>query len=198
MSSFVIDSENNITVYRDGDSVPNVPDAERFTDKEEFRQLAGGWPAERLVKVWNGIPGLKPVKRFTDRKTATIRTWKAIQSLGAAVRGETPDVAMGEGEGRTAARRPRSRLNGNPSRRTAKRLTKPKTGRASREGTKTATILAMLRQPKGATLGEIMKATGWQAHSVRGCISGVLTKKMNLAIQSTKGEDGERSYKLAR
>jgi hypothetical protein len=43
-----------------------------------------------------------------------------------------------------------------------------------------------------------MKATGWQAHSVRGFLSGTLGKKMGLAVESTKREDGERQYKIAR
>jgi len=65
-------------------------------------------------------------------------------------------------------------------------------------GTKTAKVLAMLRQTKGATLKELVKATGWQAHSVRGFLSGTLGKKMGLALESSKGEDGERFYKISR
>jgi hypothetical protein len=41
-----------------------------------------------------------------------------------------------------------------------------------------------------------MKATGWQPHSVRGFLSGIVGKKMGLAVTSTKGEDGERSYSV--
>ena len=67
---------------------------------------------------------------------------------------------------------------------------------AAREGSKTAQILDLLKRPGGATLAEIMKATGWQAHSVRGFISGTLGKKMGLSVTSTKGEDGERSYSV--
>jgi len=54
----------------------------------------------------------------------------------------------------------------------------------------------MLKRPNGATLAEIMKAAGWQAHSVRGFISGTLTKKMGLTVVSAKGEDGERNYSI--
>jgi len=66
----------------------------------------------------------------------------------------------------------------------------------SREGSKTAQILDLLKRSGGVTLAEIMKATGWQAHSVRGFISGTLRKKMGLAVSSTKSEDGERSYSV--
>jgi uncharacterized protein DUF3489 len=68
----------------------------------------------------------------------------------------------------------------------------------AREGTKTAKVLAMLRQTKGATLKELVRATGWQAHSVRGFLSGTLGKKMGLALESNKGDDRERFYKIAR
>ncbi|MGA2716330.1 MAG: DUF3489 domain-containing protein [Bryobacteraceae bacterium] len=63
-----------------------------------------------------------------------------------------------------------------------------------REGSKTETILDLMKRSGGVTLKEIMKATGWQAHSVRGFVSGTLGKKMGLTVVSTKGEDGERTY----
>ena len=66
----------------------------------------------------------------------------------------------------------------------------------AREGSKTATILELLKRPGGATAKELLKATGWQPHSLRGFISGTLGKKMGLAVTSTKGEDGERSYSV--
>jgi hypothetical protein len=66
----------------------------------------------------------------------------------------------------------------------------------ARDGSKTATILEMLKRPEGATAKELLKATGWQPHSLRGFISGTLGKKMGLTVISTKGEDGERSYSV--
>jgi hypothetical protein len=65
-----------------------------------------------------------------------------------------------------------------------------------REGSKTAQVVALLERKGGATLAEIMKATGWQAHSVRGFISGTLGKKMGRTVDSTKRGDGERLYQL--
>ena len=61
--------------------------------------------------------------------------------------------------------------------------------------TKAAQILALLKQPGGATLQDIVSATGWQAHSVRGFVSGQLTKKMKLRVKSLR-RDGERVYAL--
>jgi hypothetical protein len=54
----------------------------------------------------------------------------------------------------------------------------------------------MLQRKDGASLADIMKATGWQAHSVRGFISGALIKKAGLKVESFKREDGERAYSL--
>jgi hypothetical protein len=74
---------------------------------------------------------------------------------------------------------------------------KPKT-EGVREGSKTAMVLALIQRAKGATLAEIMEATSWQAHSVRGFISGTLGKKMGLTVSSTKREDGTRVYSIAK
>lgn len=71
----------------------------------------------------------------------------------------------------------------------------PKT-RTPREGTKQATLIAMLRAPDGATVAEIMTATGWQSHTVRGAMSGALKKKLGLEVTSEKVEDRGRVYKL--
>ena len=73
--------------------------------------------------------------------------------------------------------------------------TAPKT-RTPREGTKQATLIAMLRAPDGATIEEIMAATGWQSHTVRGAMAGALKKKLGLEVTSEKVEDRGRVYKL--
>ena len=70
-----------------------------------------------------------------------------------------------------------------------------KSGAGAREGSKAAKVLALLRRPDGATLKELRKATGWQAHSVRGFLSRV-SKKMGRKLESTKVEAGERSYSI--
>ena len=66
---------------------------------------------------------------------------------------------------------------------------------ALRDGTKLATIVAMLRRPKGASIEEMAKATGWQLHSVRGLISGAIKKKLGLAVASEQ-VDGNRRYRV--
>ena len=71
-----------------------------------------------------------------------------------------------------------------------------KKGEGARDGSKTAKILDLLKRPGGATSRELMKATGWQPHSLRGFLSGTVGKKMGLTVTSSKGEDGERSYSI--
>ncbi|MGB3673353.1 MAG: DUF3489 domain-containing protein, partial [Candidatus Nanopelagicales bacterium] len=65
-----------------------------------------------------------------------------------------------------------------------------------RKGTKQATLIAMLRAPEGATIEEIVTATGWLSHTVRGSMSGALKKKLGLTITSEKMADRGRVYHL--
>jgi Protein of unknown function (DUF3489) len=67
---------------------------------------------------------------------------------------------------------------------------------AARDGSKAAKILDLLKRPEGATLKGLMKATDWQAHSVRGFLSGTIRKKLGLNVVSTKADDGERTYSI--
>ena len=86
-----------------------------------------------------------------------------------------------------------------PAKKAAKGAKKARVGNVAREkgvraGSKTETILELLKRPGGATAKELLKLTGWQPHSLRGFLSGTIRKKMGLDVVSTKGEDGERSY----
>ncbi|HEV2200000.1 MAG TPA: DUF3489 domain-containing protein [Bryobacteraceae bacterium] len=91
-----------------------------------------------------------------------------------------------------APKKAKSRKKANPAKRAPKGARKA----GARDGSKTATILEMLKRTGGATAKELLKATGWMPHSLRGFISGTLGKKMGLTVVSTKGEDGERSYSV--
>ncbi|WP_423066057.1 DUF3489 domain-containing protein [Devosia sp. CN2-171] len=63
-------------------------------------------------------------------------------------------------------------------------------------GTKLASLIAALRRPEGATIAELMEATGWQAHSVRGAMSGNLKKKLSLEVTSEVVENRGRVYRI--
>ena len=106
----------------------------------------------------------------------------------------------------TGARRrgvaPGRARSGKKPNKTTKRPKRPKStksnrrGEGAREGSKAAKVLALLERPTGATLKELMKATGWQPHSIRGFLSGTIRKKMGLALESTKNAEGDRSYSV--
>jgi len=66
----------------------------------------------------------------------------------------------------------------------------------AKRGSKTFKILALLKRPGGVSLQQLQKATGWQAHSVRGFLSGALKKTRGLRIDSVPQSDGTRSYIL--
>jgi hypothetical protein len=68
--------------------------------------------------------------------------------------------------------------------------------RNTREGTKQAALVAMLQRPEGATIAEVVEATGWQPHTVRGALAGALKKRLGLTIVSEKIEGRGRVYRL--
>ncbi len=53
----------------------------KFSSEREFRKIVADWPGTRLVELWNQLPGVKPVIRFTDRNTAIQRIWAAVRDL---------------------------------------------------------------------------------------------------------------------
>ena len=80
----------------------------------------------------------------------------------------------------------------------SKKTAKVKEAGVPREFSKKSIVLDLLRRAKGATMAEIAKATDWQNHSIRGFISGNLTKKMGLTVESSKNDGGERTYRIAK
>ena len=67
----------------------------------------------------------------------------------------------------------------------------------TRENSKQAEVLRMLRRPEGATISQICESTGWQAHTVRGTFAGAFKKKLGLVLTSEKATGAERVYRVA-
>ena len=82
------------------------------------------------------------------------------------------------------------------ARKRAVRAGKPKRGGKAKSGTKQEQLIAMLRRPEGASVEEVAKTLGWQAHTMRGAISGALKKKLGLKIDSEKVEGRGRVYRI--
>jgi hypothetical protein len=237
MKTYTIDSENSIMVHASRKAAAEVSDRV-FSTEEQFADLIGP-DNKRLVEIWNSLPGVKPVSKFTNRKVATERIWKAIQGLGGSAAAEAatdalpvvktpfdeigpapspasepePAVVSPEQASATASEplapvgaqvadvAPAEAKASTKTTRAKKAPKAPKEANAAksegvREGSKTASVVALMKREGGATLTEVMLATGWQAHSVRGFVSGTLGKKMGLTVNSTKGEDGERRYSI--
>ena len=105
----------------------------------------------------------------------------------------TKKARVGRHGAHVAPKKGKSAKKAKPARKAPKSTKKAS---PAREGSKSAKVLDLLKRPNGATLAELMKATGWQAHSVRGFLSGALGKKLGLTVTSTKTEGGERSYSV--
>lgn len=81
MKTFTITETNEIAIHGNREAADTVRGAELFTTQDELVALAANWPTIRLVEIWNDFPGNTPITKFTDKKTAVNRIWKAIQTL---------------------------------------------------------------------------------------------------------------------
>jgi len=126
-------------------------------------------------------PEKAPASKAASQKNGAPKAKKAAKGAGQGPKGNAaPKTAAKEGA------------------KTSKKAAKPaRKSAAPRAESKGARILEMIARAKGATLAEIMKATDWQAHSVRGFIS-TAAKKHGVKIESTKNEAGERTYRIGK
>jgi hypothetical protein len=197
MKTFTIDNDNHIAAFvtQEEAAAASPTPLDTFTTDQQLAELAAQWPTERLVAIWNSLPGVTPVERFKDRKTAISRIWKRIQGLGEPPQPEPEPKAKGGAQAaKGASSKAKATKKASPPKKPPKGQKKAAAG--VRQGSKTAEVIALLERSKGVTLAQLMEATGWQAHSVRGFLSGTLGKKMRRPVASTKREDGERVYSL--
>ncbi len=124
------------------------------------------------------------------RRVMLVITDAGLQAIGVA-----PDRGTGK-QAPTAKAQPKKRRQ-RTARKAAEPKPKAKTAAAVRPGTKQAILIDLLRRKEGATIAELVAATGWQPHSVRGAISGSLKKKLGLAVTSEKVESRGRVYRIS-
>jgi hypothetical protein len=206
MTTFTIDEQHNITAFGSAEeaAVATATPFGSFASQKELARLVAGWPAEHLVAIWNGLPGVEPVKKFKNAKIAASRIWQRIQSLGEAAKPAAeparPRADKNAKPGAQAAKgaptKSKASKKATATKKTSKAKTAAKTeGAGPRESSKTAQVVAMLQRKNGATLAEIMDKMGWQRHTVRGFMAGAM-KKAGHAVESFKYDKGERTYRI--
>src|ERR1017187_6676948 len=180
MMTFTIDTENNITAFGTPEEAADTTTTpfDTFASQKELAELAAGWPAERLVAIWNSLAGVEAVESFKSTKTAASRIWTRIQSLGEAAKPKAAAAKPKAGKkakgGAQAAKgapaKAKSSKKASPAKNAPKAKKAPKSEESAgpREGSKTAQVVSMLQRKGGATLPEIMAKMGWQKHTVRG------------------------------
>jgi hypothetical protein len=97
MTTFTINQQNQIVAFATQEEAAAVTPTpfDSFTNQQELADLAVEWPADRLVATWNNLPGVTPVKKFKDRKTALTRIWKQLQQPDASSQPKAEQKAKG-------------------------------------------------------------------------------------------------------
>jgi hypothetical protein len=202
--TFTIDTENNISAFatQEEAAASTTNTFESFTSQKELAQLAAAWPAERLVAIWNSLPGVEPVTTFKTAKAGATKIWGSIQGLGEAAEPAKPKADKKAKGGAKAAKGAPAKGKATKKATPAKNAPKAKKSPASEEkpkgirgGSKTAQVVALLQRKNGATLVEIMEKMGWQKHTVRGFMAGAM-RKAGYTVESFKPEGGERTYRI--
>jgi len=209
MKTYTIDNENNITAHGTPEEAAGATTTpfDSFANQKELAEVAKAWPAERLVAIWNSLPGVAPVESFKSSKTAASRIWERIKGLGEAAKPK-PEPAARPKAAQKAKGRARAAKGVPAKTKATKKATAakaaPKGKKASRtraeagaprEGSKMAQVIALMQRKGGVTITEVMDKMGWQKHTVRGFVAGAL-KKAGHTVESFKPEGGERTYRL--
>src|SRR5436190_873003 len=191
MATFTIDNEDNITVFASTEEAAQAGGATaiQFDSQATFARVSADWPLSRFVEIWNSISGNKQVSKFADRKRAVARIWAAIQPIAKRA------VASQPQEPKTA--KPTKGAKPAKKAKPTKKAAGKKTGDKDERSNKKAEVIAMMKRSKGATLAQIVEATGWQKHTIRGFVS-LLGSKGGEKVESSKSTAGERTYRIVK
>lgn len=143
-----------------------------------------GLLAKKLIEEKTASPG-DPVWRTTRENVALtlVLSEAGYAALGRQRPNESPILDEADAATRTES------VDDGQTPETATQLPRP--------GSKLAQLVEALRRPEGATTNDLMQATGWQPHSIRGVISGMVKKNLGLLVVSEKGANGGRVYRIA-
>ncbi|HWP84868.1 MAG TPA: DUF3489 domain-containing protein [Terriglobia bacterium] len=137
-----------------------------------------------MISLRYGVREVRQGPGSAEARVESTRYWSAHSDTVSSGSGRAKKEARKAKASEAAAGGPKALAEGLPV-------------RSTQTGSKKAAILELLRQPNGATLKDLMAATGWQTHSVRGFLSAVVGKKLGLKLESRKREDGQRVYSIA-
>jgi hypothetical protein len=167
MRVYIINADRVIVVPQYPAELSNGDIAVASLEELRAARLTG----KRLLALCNGLPGPERLSKVGDRERLLERLWAQMEAL------PDPERRYQKPRSKQAAQKPRSK----------QATQKPRS--------KQAAVIMMLRRPKGATVDEVMTATGWQRHTVRGVVSGALRKKLGLNVTSTNEKRG-RVYRI--
>jgi hypothetical protein len=174
---------------RDGGALLPLPKQLKIEPGALTRVLRG-LLKKGLVAEQPAPPDAPAWREADDQRLMLVIAPAGLEAIG--VEPEGSEAAIGpSGKRKSPAPRSKRKKTG-----TGGRKPEPATGPV-RPGTKLALLIEMLGRDKGATIPEIVKATGWQQHSVRGAISGTLKKKLGLTVTSENLEGRGRVYRIA-
>ena len=210
MTTYSLDTENNLAVHPDKDAAIQEAGTTGavFAAEAKLSEATASWPTSRMVQIWNGFAGAPPfadlteIKKFKDRKTAVARIWAAAQRLGKALEQETAIAEAKQHDekptklAQSAKAAPTAAPKTPAKEKATKEATRTDGARPPREISKKVIVLDLLRRAEGATLEEIMAATLWQKHSVRGFISTLASKGGYTVVSVRREADKARVYAI--
>src|SRR5262245_44404155 len=95
MTTFTINKSNEIVAFSSPEQAAAATETpfDSFNSEQELAELAAAWPAERLVAIWNSLPGVAAVKKFKNAKLAVGMIWTRLKTLGEMVTPPQPEAA---------------------------------------------------------------------------------------------------------
>ena len=190
MATFSITDDNNIALFISAEEAvqAGTPAANVFDSQAGLAHISAAWRMKRFVEIYNGIAGHGEIQKFANRNQAVARIWSAIQPLASRAEAEPPPSGPTRRSRVSGSRRAKS----GGSQKAAKRG-----GKDAGLGNKKAAVITMMKRANGVTLSTIMRATGWQAHTVRGFVS-ILGSQGGEKIESFKNASGDRIYRITK